>query len=111
MRFKRSKDLPKDHPQIGLPVNTETMSRVGGEAVQSKKMPRPTLAQIIEKKTWENDQLRRELEQERERYRASSQAATYITEEVGHVVRSLQEALVNLQQLNKEVGEDLFGLR
>ena len=107
MRFKRSKDCLKTRPQIGLPANTEATREVGGDATQSKKMPRPTLAQMIEKKTSENDQLRRELEQERERYRASHQAATYITEEVGHVVRSLQEALGNLALLNREVEEDL----
>jgi len=89
--------------KIGPPMPTEdTNKNLGG----SKKMPVPNLSQLIEQKTWENDQLRRELDRERDRYRASYRARMYIAAEASRVVESLQQALINFQELQKEIEEE-----
>lgn len=111
LRHKRTKIFqehsPSNRSSLNNAVNTETLRNTDKKADGSKKMPRPNFSQLIEQKTWENDQLRRELEQERERYRASYRARMYIAAEAGRVVESLQQALRNFEQLNKEIEKDI----
>lgn len=89
--------------KIGPPVPTkDTNKKLGGP----KKMPVPTLSQLIDQKTCENDQLRLELDRERDRCRASYRARMYIAAEASRVIESLQQALINFQELHKEIEEE-----
>jgi hypothetical protein len=69
---------------------------------QAKKMPTPSLAQIIEQRTWENGQLRQELAYQQRKHGASM----YLLEEVKLVIDSLQQALVNFQKLNMDFEDE-----
>lgn len=86
--------------KIGPPLPTE--DTLGG----SKKLPVPNLSKLIDQKTCENDQLKLELDRERDRCRASYRARMYIAAEASRVVESLQQALINFQELHKEIEEE-----
>lgn len=81
-------------------ISTEEFSSKMGEL---KQMAVPNLPQLIDQKTWENDQLRQELDKERDRYRASHRSRTYIAAEASQLVKSLQQVLLNFQELQKEI--------
>lgn len=118
LRHKRTKILPITPPRgppLGDAVKAEAARKDGSSVPTehtnkklqgSKKMPVPNLSQLIEQKTCENDQLRRELDHERDRYRASYRARMYIAAEASRVVESLQQALINFQELHKEIEEE-----
>jgi len=85
-------------------------SSVAIEATQenlqaAKKMPTPSLSQIIEQRTWENGQLRQELAYQQRKHGASM----YLLEEVKLVVTTLQQALVNFQKLSTEFEDEVVG--
>jgi hypothetical protein len=89
--------------KIGPPVPTDnTIKDLGG----SKKMSVPNLSHLIDQKTCENDQLKFELDRERDRCRASYRARMYIAAEASRVVESLQQALIKFQELHKEIEEE-----
>ena len=57
---------------------------------------------MIEQRTWENEQLRKELVYQRRKHGAS----VYLLEEVKLAVESLQKALVNFQQCHEDIEND-----
>jgi hypothetical protein len=61
----------------------------------TKAMITPSLVHIIEQKTWENGRLRQELAYEQKKNGASK----YLMEEIGLVVKSLEQARNNFQWL------------
>ena len=65
----------------------------------ARKITSPNLSQMIEQRTWENDQLRKELIYQQRKHGIS----VYLLEEVRLVVDSLQKALQNFQQQNNEI--------
>lgn len=80
----------------GSPVTIEAAN----ENLQApKRIPSPSLSQMIERRTWENGQLREELSYQKRKNGASM----YFLEEVRLAVESLQQALVNFQNLNTEI--------
>jgi hypothetical protein len=80
----------------GSPVAIEAAN----ENLQApKRMPSPSLSQMIEQRTWENGQLRQELMYQQRKHGASM----YFLEEVKLAVESLQQALVNFQKLNTQI--------
>ncbi len=99
---------PPDAPPTPTAVDAE-IARNGGSSIAiettkersqaSKNFPTPSLSQIIEQRTWENGQLRQELLYEQRRHGASM----YLVEEVKIAVKSLQQALMDFQQIHKEV--------
>lgn len=74
-----------------------------GASDEAKKLPRPTILQLIDQKMSENEQLRGELEYERKRYQASRHARLYIAAEASRVVETLREALENFEELTREI--------
>jgi hypothetical protein len=99
---------PSDAPPKPTAVDAE-IARSGGSSVAieatkersqaSKNITTPSLSQIIEQRTRENGQLRQELLYEQRRHSASM----YLLEEVKMGVKSLQQALINFQQIYMEV--------
>lgn len=99
---------PSDAPPKPTAVDAE-IARNGGSSLAieatkersqaSKNITTPSLSQIIEQRTWENGQLRQELLYEQRRHGASM----YLLEEVKMAVKSLQQALINFQQIHMEV--------
>lgn len=71
----------------------------------AKKMPTPRLSQMIEQRTWENEQLRNELAYHQRKHAAS----VYLLEEVRVVVESLHQALANFQRLNEDTEDGVAG--
>lgn len=69
----------------------------------AKRIRSPDLSQIVEQKTWENNQLRQELEYQKRKHSAS----LYLLEEVKPVVQSLRQALINFERLNGEVEKEM----
>ena len=65
----------------------------------ARKIPQPNLSQMIEQRTWENEQLRKELIYQQRKHGLS----VYLLEEVKLVVDSLQKALQNFEQCNTEI--------
>jgi hypothetical protein len=63
------------------------------------------ITQAIEQKTWENSQLRQELDYERRKYQASYRARAYIALEADRAVKSLEQALSNLRNLEEAMEE------
>ena len=81
------------------PVRIEQATEVRQAA---KKIPNSGLSQMIEQRTWENEQLRKELVYQQRKHGAS----VYLMEEVKLAVESLQKALVNFQQYYAEIEKD-----
>ena len=84
-------------------VASRSGSTVAHEAAQertqaAKKIPAPRLSQMVEQRTWENEQLRQELAYHQRKHAAS----VYLLEEVRLVAESLQQALASFQKLNAE---------
>lgn len=73
---------------------------------ETDRIPRLDVIQRLERMTWDNDRLRRELELEREEHRNSVHARTYIVAEANRVVESLQNAIEAYGKLNVEIAED-----
>jgi hypothetical protein len=103
----------KQKPNIRLIPNSDTVPIViqqSDRADQStpqrtataKRMPAPDISIMMEQRTWENAQLRKELEYQRRKHGASM----YLLEEVKLVVHSLQQALINFQKLNTELEDE-----
>ena len=65
----------------------------------AKKISTPNISQMIERRTCENEQLRKELNYQQKKHGMSM----YLLEEVKLVVESLQKALENFQQCNVEI--------
>ncbi|PSN58589.1 hypothetical protein BS50DRAFT_641642 [Corynespora cassiicola Philippines] len=114
-RHRRPKPAPlpslHDAPPTPTAVDVEIAAHQGStvamdathERMQAaKRMPTPSLSQMIEQRTWENGQLRQELAYRQRKHGAS----LYLLEEVKLVVESLQQALVNFQKLNAQVEGD-----
>jgi hypothetical protein len=98
---------PSDAPPTPTAVDAE-IARNGGSSVAIeatkersqafKNNPTPSLSQIIEQRTWENGQLRQELLYQQRRHGASM----YLLEEVKMAAKSLQQALINFQQIHMD---------
>jgi hypothetical protein len=71
----------------------------------AKKISAPRLSQMMEQRTWENEQLRQKLAYHQRKHAVSM----YLLEEVGVVVESLQQALANFQRLNEETEDGVAG--
>ena len=71
----------------------------------AKKISTPNISQIIEQRTWENEQLRKELIYQQRKNGVSM----YLLEEVKLVVKSLRKALENFQQCNLEIENECMG--
>ena len=115
LRIKRRQARPlpviADTPPAPAAIDAKIAS-LGGSTVAidatqhrlqaAKKMPTPSLSQIVEQKTWENGRLRRELA-----FHQSKQAAAlYLLEEVRLVEESLRQALANFERLDAEADAD-----
>ena len=72
-------------------------------------MPRPSISQLIDEKTWENEQLLRELQYQQSKYRVTFQARTFITEEVKRTIESLQQTLSRFEKLQKHIEDESRG--
>lgn len=68
----------------------------------AKRMPTLSLSQLIEQKTWENGQLRRELAH----LQRKQAAAIYLHQEVQLVEQALQQALSNFRRLDDDAEPD-----
>ncbi|KAF2803675.1 uncharacterized protein BDZ99DRAFT_547025 [Mytilinidion resinicola] len=89
-RLLLSSDRPPALTAIDTEIDRNQGSSVAIEATQAKmqaakKMPTPSLSQLIEQRTWENGQLRQELAYQQRKHSASM----YLLEEVRLVVASL----------------------
>jgi hypothetical protein len=105
IRLVPSIDTPPAHILVGTEIARNPRSPVATEAAQegmqaAKRTPTPSLTQIVEQKTWENGQLRQDLERKHS-------ASLYLLEEVKLVVESLQQAILNFQRLNTELEDDV----
>jgi hypothetical protein len=93
------------NPEASWRANTRKQSShmaiesVLGRTETAKKMPAPDMSIIMEQRTWENAQLRKELAYQQRKHGASM----YLLEEVKLVMETLQQALVNFQKLNTEL--------
>jgi hypothetical protein len=87
------------------PVQSPAIGVAQHSGKVSERAPYPDFSQLIEQKTWENDQLRQELEHERAKYLTSHRARTYIGTEAKRAVESLKQALVNFDELQKSIEE------
>ena len=104
----QSPDGPPAPTAVDAEIARNQGSSVAIEATQekmqaAKKLPTPSLSQIIEQRTWENGRLRQELAYQQKKYGASM----YLLEEVKLVVASLQQALVNFQTLSTEFEDEV----
>jgi hypothetical protein len=100
-------DAPSAPTAIDVVIGSHQGSTVAMDATQermqaAKKMPTPSLSQMIEQRTWENGQLRQELAYQQRKHGASM----YLLQEAKLVVDSLQQALANFQRLNMQVEDD-----
>jgi hypothetical protein len=68
----------------------------------ARKIPQPNLSQMIEQRTWENDQLRKELKYLQRKHGLS----VYLLEEVKLVVNSLEKAIRNFEQQGTEIEQE-----
>lgn len=74
----------------------------GGKSV----LLRLDVAQRLERLTWDNEQLRRDLERERKEHRDSVHARGYIVAQAEHVVQVLQQALERYKTLAAELEQE-----
>ena len=80
----------------GSPITIEAAN----ENLQApKRMPSPSLSQMVERRTSENGQLMQELMYQQRKHGTSM----YFLEEVKLAVESLQQALMHFQKLNTEI--------
>ena len=86
-------------PAAEGPVNIDNAS---GTRETAKKISTSNLAQMIEQRTWENEQLRKELVYQQRKHGAS----VCLLEEVKLAVESLQNALKTFQQCHDDT-EDI----
>ena len=110
IRHLPNPNLPPSLTAVDAEIARNQGSSVAIEATQEnlqavKKMPTPSLSQIIEQRTWENGQLRQELAYQQRKHGASM----YLLEEVKLVVTTLQQALVNFQKLSTEFEDEVVG--
>jgi hypothetical protein len=101
-------DIPPAPTAVDVEIANHQGSTVAINATQermqaAKKMPTPSLSQMIEQRTWENGQLRQELAYRQRKHGASM----YLLEEVRLVVESLQQALLTFQKLNTDLEGDV----
>jgi len=89
------------HDQESLAAIKETISLPQA----ANKLPANSLSQMIEQRTWENEQLRKELIYQQKKHGISM----YLLDEVRIVVESLQKALENFQQCNTEIENECTG--
>ena len=105
LRHKRTKFrlLPDSFNKSGSTAHAQEAQQRIEEASEispvARKIPQPTLSQMIEQRTWENEQLRKELIYQQMKHGLS----VYLLEEVRLVVDSLQKALQNFQQRDTEI--------
>ena len=64
----------------------------------AKKMPTPSLSQMVEQLTWQNGQLRSEIDYHQRRHAAS----LYLLQKTRLVVKSLEQAIENFASLDGE---------
>lgn len=64
----------------------------------AKKMPTPSLSQIVEQLTWQNGQLRSEIDYHQRRHAAS----LYLLQKIRLTVKSLEQAIENFGSLDGE---------
>jgi hypothetical protein len=99
--------LPSIHerpPTIGAEATRNEGSPAATDEIKeglqaSKTMPTLSLTEMVEQRTRENRQLRRELAYQHRKQGAS----IYFLEEVRIAVDSLQEAVIRFQKLHKEI--------
>jgi hypothetical protein len=84
-----------DHIYEAPPIANDTTSLPQA----TKRLPASSLAQMVEQRTWENEQLRKELIYQRRKHGISM----YLLDEVRLIVESLQKALENFQKCNTEI--------
>jgi hypothetical protein len=117
-RRKHRKSLPSSSKPIGvrrdLETDTENVQasnvlsyiRPGKGIVQAaESMPTPSLYQIVERKTWEHGQLRQKLLCLQEKYRA----ALKLYEVVSDVAAALEEAILDFNEYNIDLGNNISG--
>ena len=66
----------------------------------AKRMPTPTLSQMVEQLTWQNGQLRSEIDYHQRRHAAS----LYLLQKTKLIVQSLEQAIENFGSLDSELG-------
>lgn len=64
----------------------------------AKKMPTPSLSQMVEQLTWQNGQLRSEIDYHQRRHAAS----LYLLQKTRLIVKSLEQAIENFGDLDGE---------
>jgi hypothetical protein len=117
-RRKHRKSLPSSSKPIGVPRDLETDTEIvqasnipsyirpGKGIVQAaKSIPTPSLYQIVEIKTWEHGQLRQKLLCLQEKYRA----ALKLYEVVSDVAAALEEAILDFNEYNIDLGNNISG--
>ena len=87
-------DHKKDNSST-LEVNTKTLQT-------AKKISASSLTQIVEQRTWENNQLRQELAYQQKKHGASM----YLFTEMQTAIKALQQALYNFQRSNIEIEKE-----
>lgn len=89
-------EISKDYSTLGA------IEEVPEALESTKNFPAPTLATIIEQRTWENGRLRQQLAREQKRHEGSM----YLVEEVRCAMELLQKALAAFQQSSDDLFED-----
>ncbi|KAF2818122.1 hypothetical protein CC86DRAFT_309878 [Ophiobolus disseminans] len=96
-------------PPAPTPIDIEIANHNGStvaieatpERVQAaKKMPTPSLSQMIEQLTWQNGQLRSEIDYHQRMHGPS----LYLLQKTKLVVTSLQQMIENFESLQNELG-------
>ena len=82
-------------------VSNSSVSQMNSSSARgiSNKIPTSSLPQIIEQRTWENEQLRQELLHQQRKHAIGM----YLLEEVKLAVESLQKALDHFERCNVEI--------
>lgn len=73
------------------------------ELYAARKMHIDNLSGMIERRTWENGQLRHELQYQQRKHGAS----VFLLEQVRLAVESLQEALGTFERMNGDIEQDM----
>jgi hypothetical protein len=110
-RHRKSKTRPLSSPDGLTPKATDAEiapNQEPSEATQEnsqavKKLPTPTLSQIVDQKRWENEQLTQKLTYQQRKHGASM----YFLEKIKLAVDSLQLALINFQNFNSRLDGEI----
>jgi hypothetical protein len=100
---------PSSPRTIELPSSAYSEQTVWREDAQNggrNGLLRLDVAQRLERLTWNNEQLRGDLERERKEHRDSIYARAYIVAEAEHAVQLLQQALERYRKLAAELEQE-----